>query len=255
MEKEVCVTGRVDMNRWTKPLWYAGLLAASLIIAPASAESVAPELDRQSRNLLQHLEAESGGTLSVRWNERTCTPSVLEGRLSKPSNHSPQWIATEFVRRVKNLYGLENPNHAMRVVEVERRSDSTRVRMEHLLYGTPVWGDELSVHIDGHGIIRRVEGTIHPRLEKQLFHRPLRPAISAHKATAKALAAVKDQGTLAGPPEARLYYLPSRSGTPPVYVVTIRFVERDAGDRQLFIHGITGRVIASIPEAPDGASR
>lgn len=195
----------------------------------------------ESNTILKRLAEESNGTLEVGWNEHTKTPSLLTGRLSKPSKHSPQWIAYEFLNKTKKLYGLSNPSTDMRIEEITEHPDVIQVRMQHLLYKAPVWGDKLTVDITREGVIRRVEGRIYPDLKKKTFHRPMYAAISEKKAIAAALSFIKEQGIGQEVTKVQAYYLPSRSGIPLIYAVTLRNSEYKVND--ILVHSLTGRVI------------
>jgi len=189
---------------------------------------------------IQALAKKSNGTLRVEWNENTNTPSLITGALSRPSKHSPSWITYEFLKQVKSSYGIRNPNRDIKVIEVERGHDLIKVRTQHVLFGTPVWGDWLDVSMDHKGVIRRVEGTIHPKLEKQLFNRPMQPAFSKKKAIKKA----KDgfQGKLAAEPKVNMYYLTSLPGTPLIYVVELQYHSPNRTTSTM-IHSLSGRII------------
>ncbi|MRN56209.1 hypothetical protein GJB61_24870 [Paenibacillus sp. LC-T2] len=188
--------------------------------------------------ILQQLD--SGGTLEVKWNAETNTPSKITGNLSQPTNHSPEWIAYEFLKKSRTLYGLRDPEHTMKVVEVERHPDKINVHYQHLLFGTPVWEDKLVIEISNQGVIQRIEGTIHPHLEKQLFNRPMHSAITKKQAIQTAIAAA--QSEIANKPIAEYYYLPTRPGVPLIYIVRLQYINSNQSTTTL-IHSLTGRII------------
>ena len=128
----------------------------------------------------------------------------------------------------------------MVVVEVERRNDLVKIRFQHLLFDIPVWGDELVIKMDYDGVIQQVEGTIHPNLEKQLFNRPMHAAITKKEAIRKAIAA--NQGQLLNEPEVSSYYLPTRPGTPLIYVVRLQYSTPEMATT-IFVHSLTGGII------------
>ncbi|MDG0809012.1 hypothetical protein [Cohnella rhizosphaerae] len=191
---------------------------------------------------LKRLSAGGGTSLKIRMDDRTQTPALLAGALSKPSKHSPAWIALEFANKTKRIYGIQSPHSTMRVAEISGHSASiVRVRLVHLLYKTPVWGDELRIDIDRDGIIRRVEGRIHPNLAKATLNRPRHAAVSRAEAVRIAAAATGIGRADAGRAEVRPYYLPDRAGIPLVYAVT--FQRSGQPPLHLTIHALTGRVI------------
>ncbi|MEX2415559.1 MAG: hypothetical protein WD424_05395 [Paenibacillaceae bacterium] len=221
-----------------KVLIFTMVMVTSLFISP-NLFAIANELP-QSKWSIQSLDKKSGGTLQVEWNKQTNTPSLLTGALSRPSKHSPEWITYEFLKQVKSIYGLRNPNRDIKIIKVERSHDIIHVHIQRLLFGTPVWGDLLVVSMDIDGVIRRVEGTIHPDLEKQLYNRPMHPAFSKKKAVEKAKAGV--QWELANEPKVETYYLTTLPGTPLIYVVQLQYRTPDRRTTTM-IHSLSGRII------------
>ncbi|MBD3917498.1 hypothetical protein H8B09_01930 [Paenibacillus sp. PR3] len=179
----------------------------------------------------------------IRMNEATGTPSLMTGTLSKPSKHSPGWIAYEFVIAHKKLYGLRNPKQNLVIVHATKSdAGESIVEFKHLLFGTPVWGDILTITIDSTGIVRRAEGTIHPKLEKRLFHRAHHAAVSPQQALSIAM---KQELPVACTlqPEVQAYYNPRQPGVPLIYAVSLC----DSGPHNpsyTLIHSLSGRVIA-----------
>ncbi|MFC4769742.1 hypothetical protein [Effusibacillus consociatus] len=220
-----------------------GFLSALIFLGWCSQFAVAKELTGKERAVLQKLASESGGNLQIKWNEETNTPSYLSGQLSQPSKHSPEWIAYEFLDHVKSLYGMKNPNRTMKILKINRDENGSQVHMQHLVFNTPVWGDELVVTIDQAGIIRSVNGRFSPNLEDRLFNRPMKAAFSPQVAIEKARSSFDTKGTAAKEPTVEPYYLPTRNGTPLIYVVTLRFQEPEMGNWKIFVHSLTGKVI------------
>ncbi|MGM0881574.1 MAG: hypothetical protein ACQEXQ_11135 [Bacillota bacterium] len=220
------------------------LLVATIFSSPINSSAAAEDLTGSAKRVLQKLERESRDTFTIHWNQNTNTPSLIEGNLSKPSNHSPQWIAFEFLDKTKALYGLKNPRTDMQVTEVSRSSDNLiQVRLQRFLYKTPVWKDELVIQINKQGIIQRIMGRIYPHLEEKIFNRPMHAAYSKKKAITIALSFAKVDRAKLEEPVADMYYLPSRAGTPLIYVVNLKSRESDNEYQKVFIHSLTGRVI------------
>jgi len=192
---------------------------------------------------VDRLFRESGSTLEMEWNESTQTPAVLAGMLTKPSDHTPEWIAVSFVQRNKKLYGLRYPEQDMRIVDVVKNPDATAVvRFQLVLYDTPVWGDGLTVFVNEEGVIRRVEGRMHYDLRKATFHRDKQAVISEQKAVAAAKASLPNDGSSVRATAVSSYYLPTRPGCPLIYVVTLRYI--DEREERVMIHASFNKVIA-----------
>lgn len=220
------------------------LLIAVSFSSPIPTLAAAEDLTGAVKRVLQRLEEECGDKFSINWNQNTNTPSLLTGQLSKPSKHSPQWIAYEFLDKTKALYGLKNPRTDMQVMEVSRSSDNMiQVRLQHLLYNTPVWKDELVIQINKQGVIQRITGRVYPYLEKKTFNRSMHAAFSKEKAITIALSFAKVDRAKLEEPVVDMYYLPSRAGTPLIYVVNLKSRASDNENQKVFIHSLTGRVI------------
>jgi Zn-dependent metalloprotease len=189
---------------------------------------------------MNRLDRESDHTLTATWNQTTGTPTVLAGNLSKPSKHSAEWITLEFLKRWKAIYGLQQPDSDMKIISVEHLSNKTRVYVHHLLFETPVWEDGLTVTISKQGVVQRLEGTIHPCLEKKINHRPMFPAFTETKAIEKALTAFP--GELNSVPTVQRYYLPERPGIPLIYAVNLHY-RRPERQVKILIHSVTGGII------------
>ncbi|RCW43027.1 hypothetical protein [Paenibacillus prosopidis] len=220
------------------------MLVATIFSSPINSSAAAEDLTGAAKRVLQKLKRESGDTFTIQWNKNTNTPSLLEGHFSKPSKHTPQWIAFEFLDKTKALYGLKNPRRDMQVTEVSRSSDNMiQVRLQRFLYNTPVWKDELVIQINKQGIVRRVMGRVHPNLENKTFNRSMHAAFSKEKAISIALSFAKVDRAQLEEPVVEVYYLPSRAGTPLIYVVNLKSRESDNEYQKVFIHSLTGRVI------------
>lgn len=207
---------------------------------------------------LRSLRNAAGNDLRIEWNAELGTPSVVIGRLSPPSRHTPAWLARTFLTRYKALYGIRDANRELDVERAETHPGGATVFVRHLLFRTPVWEDGLVVELDGDGVIRSVSGTIHPDLEKKLAFRDMKPAYSARDAVGRAMAAAGGQPAEA--PSATRYYMASRTGTPLVYAVRLRFADPNRAET-LLVHSLTGRVIwrqpaatSTQPESTSGAS-
>lgn len=223
------------------------LLIAAIFSSHIPTLAAAEDLTGAAKRVLQRLEEESGDKFSISWNRNTNTPSLLTGRLSKPSKHSPQWIAFEFLDKTKALYGLKNPKNVMKVTDVSESSDNTiHVRLQHYLYNTPVWKDELVIQINKQGIIHRVTGSVYPDLEKKTFNRPKHAIFPKKKATQLALSFAEADRAQLEEPVVDMYYLPSRPGTPLIYVVSLKSRESDKDYQKIFIHALTGRVLEQL---------
>jgi Zn-dependent metalloprotease len=223
---------------WNKLLLAAALTWGVPTINDALADS---ERLKPAKRAVARLQTESGGTLTIEWNKAAATPGLITGYLTKPSNHSPQWISIEFLKQIKALYGLKRVDEQMSVIRIlHDRPDRTKVILQRQLYGEPVCGNELTVELDKSGVIVRVDGTIYAELEKKRLNRPMYPAITRDEAAAEASRYV-DGRYPAEAARVQACYLPSREGVPLIYVISFDSERKDGTSIQ--IHSLTGRVI------------
>lgn len=190
---------------------------------------------------LQSLRKTSGEDLAIAWNPETGTPSFVGGKLTRPSNHTPIWIAHSFLNRYRALFGIRDTNRELQVTGVEPYSEGVKVHLRHLLFRTPIWEDGLTVDLDRNGVVRSVAGTIHPDMEKKLRYRAAHPAYSEQQAVRKAVESASGEIAMDNPAAER-YYLASRAGTPLVYVVSVRLRNPERTET-IVVHSATGRVI------------
>jgi Zn-dependent metalloprotease len=219
------------------------VLALSFIAPTLMGLNVGGQAQVNARSSVEHYSHNP----TISWNEAIGTPSLMTGALSKPSKHSSGWIAYEFVTAHKKLYGLRNPKQDLKIINTTK-SDSGKaiITFQHFLFGTPVWGDVLTITIDSSGVIRRAEGTIHPNLEKRLFHRAHHAAVTPRKALSIAMKQSLP-ANCSFKPEVQAYYYPRQSGVPLVYAVSL-CANDPHNQSHTLIHSLSGRIIAQPSE-------
>jgi Zn-dependent metalloprotease len=190
--------------------------------------------------LLSNLNKESGYTLEISWNDNTGTPGFIAGQLTKPSKHSAQWIALEYMNKVKSLYTLKRVDENMKVTRIDNSDpDSIKVYLQRYLYKQEVCGDQITVTLNGSGVIQRIEGEIHADLEQQRLNRPAYPAVSPQEAIQIANSRYNVR-TPALEAQVRSCYLPTRAGIPLIHVVTLG---SSSNPTVVQVHSLTGRIL------------
>ncbi|TBL80411.1 hypothetical protein [Paenibacillus thalictri] len=197
------------------------------------------ELPKRSREVLQNIRKESNNTLSVKWNEATGTPEVISGTLTKPSLHSPGWISYDYLHKIKELYGIKRVNEDLKIVHIDKSENMIKVYLQRQLFKKPVYGERMIVEIDPNGSILRIEGVLHPELEKKRLGRPMYPAVTLDEAK-KAAFESDDSMRVSKSLYTESCYLPDREGVPLVYVF---HYEKNGRPASIKVHALTGRVI------------
>nr|WP_240421776.1 hypothetical protein [Paenibacillus periandrae] len=220
------------------------LLFLGLFSTHFTLRSLANEIPPMAEKVLQEFAQNNGQLTEVSWNNETQTPALLRGQFTQPSHHSLIWIAYESINRLKSLYGLSNAQRDLKVIEIGDSTLNNRfVRFQHMLFKTPVWGDELVVEIDHKGIAHKIYGTIHPKLNQKLFNRPMIAAVSENQAIRIALGSLAESLSSISHTEATKYYLPTRKGIPLVYVIKIQFNDPELKEQTILVHALTGNVV------------
>lgn len=218
------------------------LVAISLITVPA------PMLTRSS------VEAHAFAT--PRGNPLNETFSVTEGALSKPSSHTPAWIAYEYLDRMRSHYGLRRPRKEMSIRQMHRQKDGSYcVHMQQMLHGTPVYGGELTLDLNADGVVRKAEGTVYPRLSERVYK--AFPTLTFKRAEQRARRAYNGTGQLRAQPASSLYYLPTRPGVPLVYDFTFQIEGASDGSTvyRARVHAVMGHVLQKPIEGEAGDAR
>ena len=227
------------------PLRVVAMLVVCIYIAAAFATNIHPSAGAAGRPwkadaALKSLSNAAGETMAIEWSLETGTPSYIGGKLSRPTKHSPSWIAFGFLNQYRILYGIRDVQRELRLEGVERQEGGHKVHLRHMVFRTPVWEDSLTVTLDKDGVVREVAGSFYPGLETKLNRIEMHSAYSAKEAIRTVL--VHANGELANEPVAEKYYMASRKGTPLVYVVAIPL--RDPDRTQTFVvHSMTGRIL------------
>lgn len=198
-----------------------------------------PSISKKSSELLEKIRMQSDYSLSLKWNPQTQTPALLSGNLTIPSQHSPGWIAYEYLDKIKMLYGLKRVEEDLSIVSVELANTSTSVYMQRMLFNRPVCGEQLLVELDRSGVIKRIEGTLHPDLEQKRLRRPMYAAITIEEAKQVALSfdqTLKESDLISSD----TCYLPTREGIPLVHRITF---EKEKSPVSYNVHSMSGRII------------
>lgn len=227
--------------------WLAAVLIFAFAVSLLPQIGRADGLSNNQSHLLQRLREESGDSFQVAWDEETRTPSLLAGRLTQPSRHTPEWISYTVFEKIKVLYGMNHPARTMKPVNlVTDEQGRTKVQYQHFLFDVPVWGDTLVVEIDRNGVVRSVRGQFTPDLEGKLFGRPIKPSVSAKGAITAAQSYVQKNGLLVGAkePQLQMYYLPKRPGIQLVYLATFPPPRPGEQDVRVIVHALSGKVIS-----------
>ena len=128
-------------------------------------------LTSEQQAALQQLTLSGASGVRAYFNRRNGVPSMLKGALttgqsnrpSKAGKSSSVDIATDFLVANRALLKLEEPRDELRLSHEWRdRLQKKHLRFQQQLYGVPIWGREVSVHLDANDAIYLFQGRSEP---------------------------------------------------------------------------------------------
>jgi Zn-dependent metalloprotease len=148
------------------------------------------------------LEARSTDALAIRWDAVSGLPRFLaaserDGRLpyhpTTIERGNPTATAFGFLDRNRPLFGLRSAAEELSLlrIEADKQLGHNHVRLNQVYRGLPVFGQQLTVHLDPDGAIIGVNGTFTPLIDLDTT-----PTITKAQAETVALANLRDEQLL-----------------------------------------------------------
>ena len=128
----------------------------------------------QSRPLSLQSRTSERGDLHIVWHETNGTPIAIDGeslrrfRAKPGANATNEDIALAFIQANRDIFRLQDPQSELVIDESFQDMDGQfHVRFQQMYQGIPVWGQELTVHLDANGEIYAINARYSPtpRLE------------------------------------------------------------------------------------------
>jgi len=123
--------------------------------------------------------------IAVRFSEKTGSPCSVSGRLYWAKRADESLVAKEAIHRLGQLYSIRPGEDALTLVKTSRSYSYSHYRFEQGYKGIPIWRAGLSVHIDGAGVVRKVNGDFYRGIDCAT-----EPLLTARDATDVALSFV-----------------------------------------------------------------
>jgi len=173
-------------------------------------------------------------------------PIFLTGNLTDKSDASPSSIIFSYFDRNKDTYGLQgNAEENFKVVKQfrDKVKGNTVVRLQQMYKGVPIFGATQVVHIDSHGVMRVLSGTVVPKLHEQSH---LNKTVTITKEDAIKIAekdlAIDDIKYVKEPTASLNIYLHNKQAYL-VYVVELNYGGKLPGRWLYFISADTGDIV------------
>jgi thermolysin len=122
---------------------------------------------------LRGLRSVARGRMKIRWNTCTGTPRSIRGVLTEPADGSPEEMARQFLRQYREMFGLPEDLADLVYIRMSERRGIRHVTFRQVYQGVPVFGAELSVHIDQADRVQMVNGDYYPELTVEMAAEPI----------------------------------------------------------------------------------
>ncbi|MFS1512209.1 M4 family metallopeptidase [Chengkuizengella sp. SCS-71B] len=231
-----------------------GVLLTS--IADVSANSLISETDLNDANEKQQKKLDKMKEKSLKekvkfdvsWDEKKGIPRYISGKLSDENMN-----ISSFLEENKDLFNIVDGDFEI----VSSESDElgmTHYKTQFTVDGIPVYGAEISVHTDDHGVITSINGQVEPKLVNKKWSKTIK--LSSSKAIEVAeneLSFTPTEDTYTTEPATDLFIYQHEGIWMPVYIVELQFLEPYIGREFFFIDAKKGEVLRSYNRIQDAA--
>ncbi|MBI4454688.1 MAG: M36 family metallopeptidase [Acidobacteria bacterium] len=130
--------------------YFVTLLVVAALAGPLFARgerTTAPPAELKKKALLERLSLSSEKPWTMEWDKATQTVRQLRFGLSRPGGESPERVARRFLVEQSDLLNFPS---AMELLLIDEKVSSLgiHIRFEQRLYGIPIYGSRISVHLD-----------------------------------------------------------------------------------------------------------
>jgi len=96
--------------------------------------------------------------ITVKFSDRTGTPRVVSGRLLAAKGTDEAHVARQAIDSLGELYAIRTGEDAFALVKTSRSHSYSHSVFEQQYNDIPVWRAGLAVHLDGAGVVRKING-------------------------------------------------------------------------------------------------
>jgi Zn-dependent metalloprotease len=181
--------------------------------------------------------------LKIRWTRRSGIRGMTKAIPSEPASGAPEEVATKFLSQNRQLLGIEREVGELKVAEFIESKGISHIRFQQVYQGLPVYGAEISVHVDNANQVQVVNGEYLTDLTLPRSIREKGP-ITKVQAIETAIHDLGEDTTLRGSATAEMIIYPVRDQYVKAYKVTFS-TSMPLGDWVYFINAENGKVIDS----------
>lgn len=140
------------------------LVLSNSIFVSAKEISTTPEASEKTK-IIEKFQQLSNGKLKLEFHDNEGLQVFVSGTLSEKKEISGD-SAVKFLEENKALLGITNSQGNFSVDKTEKDSlGITTVKVNQLIKGIPVRGQELIVHFDNNGIVKNIIGTVENKIK------------------------------------------------------------------------------------------
>ncbi|MDP5277034.1 M4 family metallopeptidase [Chengkuizengella axinellae] len=208
-----------------------------------NAESTKDDKSKQLQKLEKMSEKtkKANENFKVSWDEKKGIPRFISGELSDQNIN-----IVDFLDENRDIFNLDAGEFDIKSTETDELG-MTHYRTQQSVDGIPVYGAELIVHTDEHGIVTAMNGQVEPKLEKKNWKNAVKLSNKdAIDIAGDNLSFTPDENTFTAEPTSKLFLYKHEDKWQPVYVVELQFVEPYIGREFFYIDAKKGKVLKSV---------
>lgn len=196
------------------------------------------EIQTQASKAVRSLEAKTRGRVKIRWNSRTGSPRSVRGILTEPLEGSAQEIARQFLTGNRELFGIREEASDLQHVQTTERRGIRHVKFRQVHHGLPIFGAEITVHIDQADRVQMVNGEYCSGIEVDTTTELISKTAAIHAV----LAVLEIEGPPPSDAQVELVVFPRGEGYCRAYKVTLN-TSVPLGNWVYFVDASNGEVV------------
>ncbi|RIW28612.1 peptidase M4 family protein [Bacillus salacetis] len=181
------------------------------------------------------------------FNEKVGTPEFISGKLSAPSQKSPQEIVYSYLnsQRQKYKFGTDKAENNFKVIDSDTdQLGNTVVRLQQMHDGHRVWGSTQTALVGEDGSLKVLSGATVPDIEQKSNTKDKNnKKVNAKKAVKTAVEDLGFTPELEKPADPEMVIYIDRDKAYKAYLVNLSFLAPQPGNWNYFIDSTTGRII------------
>ncbi|MCP3742534.1 M4 family metallopeptidase [Rossellomorea sp. BNER] len=191
-------------------------------------------------------------------NKEVGTPQFISGKLTQPSSKNAEDIVFNYLNGKKKNYKFASDAKNSFIVK-EKKKDNlgfTYLRLQQVYKGVPVYGSEMTAHVNKDGVLTAISGASIPNLDQKDGLKKVK------KLKAKEAVSIGEKDLLAElgtqpqyeykPTSDYVVYVDSNKEAHYAYLVNYNFLTPEPGNWSYFVDATSGEVLSKYNEIHHG---